>query len=66
MRYIRLWLHKQIPRSYQRSGLKGLSLEQGQRETEKFINESRKRIQDLELVVRELSQKIAKLEAEHE
>lgn len=66
MKYIKLWLNKKIPRSYQRSGLKGLPTEISLREAEKFINENRKRIQDLELIVKELAQKIAKLEGEYE
>lgn len=58
MKYLRLWLNKKVPRSYQRSGLKGLDPNQAQKQTELFINESRKRIQDLELAVKEMAQKL--------
>lgn len=61
MKYIRLWLDKQLSRSYERARLRGQPQEKAEIECEKFIDENRKRIQDLELVVKEMAQKLEQI-----
>jgi len=63
MRYIKLWLSKHLSRSYERSRLKGLDKEKADKVIESFIDENRRRIQDLELVTKELVQKLDKQES---
>ena len=64
MKYIKLWLSKQLSRSYERSRLKGLDKDKAEKVVESFIDENRRRIQDLELVTKELAQKLEKLNQE--
>jgi hypothetical protein len=64
MKYVRMWLTKQLSRSYERSRLKGLTETETNLEIEKFIDENRKRIQDLELIVKEMAQKWDQLKQE--
>lgn len=58
MKYIRYWLKKEVLKTYNKVQISGIPQEKANVKLEKYADESRRRIQDLELVVKEMAFKI--------
>ena len=50
MKHIKYWLRKEVSKIYEKVQLKGIDKEEAERKLEKYVDENRKRIQDLELL----------------
>ncbi len=58
MKHIKYWLRKEVSKIYEKIQIRDMPPENANIKCEKFMNENRKRIQDLELVVKEIVYKV--------
>jgi vacuolar-type H+-ATPase subunit I/STV1 len=61
MKYLTYWLRKEVSKVYDKLSLRNKQRHEAEIETENYVNENRKRIQDLELVTKDIAKTIDRM-----